>query len=160
MIGVIIFWESNEQNRYSGDKWSSLLWHDTIKPLGAKLLIMIDPNNLQKHFIDEDMIFETYNSLYDALLAHKKKEFVFLEAERGIPTNIEFNYLKNFKHPKGDTLYIVGPDTNGINFKEINEFINNNVVAIQTEKNYAIWSFIAIAIALYDRRLKNGSNGS
>jgi len=162
-VGVVFYWESEEENRYSGNKWNLLLLHDTIKPLGANLLILINPKQLPvPSFLDDEMKFEIYSSLEEALARHKEKEFVFLESPRNIPKDLEAVPLTQFKHPRGDTLYIIGPDSSNLPLSKLaKKNLIKHLVTIRTVKNYSCWSFVVAGIALFDRRAKLGcSNNS
>lgn len=157
MIGILAFWESKEENRYSGSKWDLLLWSDTLGPLGADFFILIDEANLKPKFTHHKIKFETFSSLEEALNRHRDKRIVLLEAERNIPVGTKYSYLKEFQHPKENVLYVIGPDTGCLDIQKLEkEKLFTDLVAIETEENFTLWSFIVAGIVLYDRRLKLG----
>ena len=63
--------------------------------------------------------------------------------------------LKSFDHPKGDVLYIFGPDNGHLDTAPT---CDAKVYIAQVKQSVTLWSHQAAAIVLHDRMTKNGDS--
>jgi hypothetical protein len=159
MIGAIAFWDNAQWvdvNPYAQKKILDLL-RLTVKGFNGSHLILVDPKKQNPLCNDEEITFENYQSLTDAIEAHKNKDFVFLEVARKIPSEYKPISLKDFKHPLGDTIYVVGSDFGDIPFNLLEKSNTKyHFVYIDTQNNIVpLWAHVALAIAFWDRLYKS-----
>lgn len=158
MIGAIGYWDNAQWvdvNPYAQKKILDL-WRITVKAYNVNPLILIDPRELKPVCNDEEITFETYLNLNDAISAHKDNQFVFLEVKSKIPPEIQSINLKDFNHPEGNVMYVVGSDFGDIPFKELESNPERfHFVYIETGNSIVpLWAHSALAVALYDRLAK------
>jgi len=167
MIGVIAYW-NNHSWIYKGGAQKTLMsfWKLTLKAFGGTYLIFIDDDNSDPTCGDEQITYELYNNLDEALSKHSDKNFVFVEQKSRIPENLNTFSLKDFKHPLEDVFYIIGPDYgNGIDFgnEKIKPFLAESYFVYINQPNFIfrnftykipLWSHIAMGIVLRDRFIK------
>lgn len=165
MIGICGFWEPFHENVASGLACFVQIWRENMKTLGGKLLIFVDPHDLKPQKpADSQIVFETYPTLQAALKAHPEKTWVFIEFESCIPKDIEYEYLRDFRHPSDEVIYVVGHDTSDIGLKKLDRkyLKGNHVITIKTPELYgyrsSLWAHICIMIVLYDRLIKGEDN--
>lgn len=153
ITGILFHLEDNNQNVYSGSNYSFNLWRETAKSLNCNWYGMIDITSnsfgLQFKNQDEEMNYQYYTSIHDAIQDKPNITFVILETEETLnKNNVNYDILCNYKH-KENSIYIVGPDSFGIN--ENISYPNVEWVAIPNMKT-SLWSFAAAVIALYHRK--------
>lgn len=151
MIGVLAFWETFvgvDNPIYLAD-----IWKDTVKPLGATNLFYVDEERLNPQHGDELLPCTIYPKLDDFIAKHKNKTLVYLEAERNMEKDVEFENLEDFKHPEEDVIYVIGKDSASLPLEKL-PLENNHVVTIATRDNLALWSIVVAGIVLYDRKVK------
>lgn len=151
MIGVVTFWETFQgvdNPIYIGD-----IWANTVRPLGGTHLFFVDYQGIGTPKVDGSIVSKTYSSFQEVVDDNPKATYVYLAAERNIPKDIDFTYLKNFVHPKEDVIYVVGKDS-GTMLEEVPLLKGNHVVSIAADDNLALWALIVIGITLYDRKVK------
>ncbi len=159
MIAVAAFWE-NASWVYTTPravKDRIRLWNFTMKAFGVSKLIMVDVDGHVPECRDAEITFELQASLAAVLDAHRDMTVVFLSQPTLTPSEVSQSRLKDFVHPTGDVLYVVGSDYGQLNFKTLAEggyLDGNHVVAIKTPTSVPLWAHAALAITLYDRSVK------
>ena len=150
MIGIIAHWETLEETQYLKH-----IWIETVKPLYGTHIYFVDEEGNAPKEIDLELTYKTFPNLLDAINEHPDATYVFLEAERNIPDNINYTYLKDFVHPKEDVFYVLGKDSGTLSLDKIDKFDNKfKVVSIKTFYNFAMWAIVITGIVLYDRKVK------
>lgn len=143
MIGLLFIWDEG----WFHPNMEITLWHDLAVAYNVDLLIMIPD---MKRYNYQDIIFEKYDDINEALNNHPDLTFVFLEPksiadQHGIPCES----LSTFDHPK-DALYIFG--NSGVsNIGLVNLDRGDKVVYVPTLTDRQIWSIECASIVLYDR---------
>ena len=148
MTTLVFHFEDYNLNLYSGRSPGDIdLWRTTAKNLGCTTLVMVDLSTgeigLNYTHSDEDIEFVRVSSLDDALALRPDATQIFLEERRVVPDAIK---LSEFSHPN-DAIYIVGPDSFGLQPSEERTF-----VCIDTHAG-SMWSIAAAAVALGHRML-------
>lgn len=154
MIGVLFYFEDTNKNVYSGADFGFHLWRETVKSIGCNYFGMIDitRNNAGAEFAnnDEEIAYERFTSLEDAIAAHPNVTFVGLETQDVLQSMQQpIVYLKDYVHPADNVIYVVGPDSIGIN----THIPGMTWVTIPALRN-TLWSFAAACYTLYDRLIK------
>jgi len=75
------------------------------------------------------------------------------EAERNIPTGIDYIELKDFIHPIDNVIYVTGKDSGSVPLDSLN-LEGHYVVTIKTLNDFAMWAIVIAGIVLYDRNSK------
>ena len=109
MIAVIVHWEHAAWVYKYEDAVRKILkyYTHTLKAFGYKKLLLVDVDKTGPNTADAEMDFAVFSTLKEAMTSLKGFSFVFVE---NLPTA---KNLKGFKHPKGDTCYIIGSDYGG-----------------------------------------------
>jgi len=155
MIAVVFFFEDVTANIASGIPEATVeRWVYSAKFLGADKLIMIDKTTFRigqyyRH-ADSEIEFERFERLEEAEAVHPDAAWVFLENKKALDAaGVSCTRMDKFAHPVGDTIYVVGADSGShdiVTGRE--EGIWINIPAPD------MWSEAAMAICLYDRRIK------
>ncbi len=166
MVGVVFFFEDHQTNRQSGREVDIQVWRETVKPLGADRMIMVDqtlPGSTYQH-TDEEIAFEKHSTLESALNAYPDKTWVFTAPEVSIPgarvydkepaPALDYVNLVDFVHPTDEVIYVIGPDSTGLPLSKIAFPARSHLVTITTPRNHDLWSFIVAALVLFDRKNK------
>lgn len=151
MIGVVTYW--NEQVLVNSKILDTDIWKDTIRPLGGTHLLIVDQSNLNPQWGDISISYENYPTLETIFNAYPDSTYVYLESTRNIPENISYTYLKDFVHPAEDVIYVTSCDESVLPIGEL-PMKGNNVVAIETIDELAIWAVVVAGVVLYDRMVK------
>jgi tRNA(Leu) C34 or U34 (ribose-2'-O)-methylase TrmL len=93
---------------------------------------------------DQEITTEKYEHLSDVRDAYPNATLVFLDAAGS-------EDLAAFIHPEGDTIYVVGTDSDGLG-EHLVPGEEDDVVRVSA--SIELWSHMALAIALYDRQSK------
>ena len=94
---------------------------------------------------------------------YKDYTLVYFKPPESIPGNpkykgfskesYEFEWLRNFMHPEGDVLYIIGPDQYTLPIDMMN-LEGNKLVALEITRN-SLWSIVAGGIVARDAYLQD-----
>lgn len=126
----------------------------TLQCFGGTKFILIDKDEKKPYCGDPTIDYKIYENLEEALLDTRSKfELVFLENISAIPEGVNYTSLKDFVHPTGDTLYVVGSNYNQLDLQLLKNkgFLGKNHVININIPGIALWSHVALGIALYDR---------
>ena len=147
-VGLLFVWD---------DGWfhpnaELVLWHDLAVSYGVDLLIMVPDLRI---FNYQDITFEKYCTVNEAINAHPELTKVFLEPKSiADENNIPSESLSTFDHP-ADALYIFGNSgKSNIGLVDLNR--GDTVVYIPTLSTTQLWSIECASIVLYDRHKKAG----
>jgi hypothetical protein len=142
-ITVIVHWENADWVYKHKDATRKILkyYTHTLKSFGYNKLLLVDVDKTNPIISDAEIDFSVFPTLKKAMVSLKNFTFVFVE---NLPDAVN---LKEFKHPKGDTCYIIGSD-----YGELIPGKKDLAVKISTE--IPLWSHVAMAIILNDRRQK------
>lgn len=145
MIAVIVHWENADWvYRQKGASGKVLKYYThTLKAFGCNKLLLVDIDRMEPLVADAEIDFTAFPTLGKAKASLEGFTFVLVESLPAAQS------LKKFKHPKGDTCYIIGSD-----YGELAPAKEDLVVSISTE--IPLWSHVALAIVLNDRRQKEG----
>ncbi len=140
----------------------------TVLNFGAKKLLLVNTTGQQ---IQGNEALEFYPELGIALEGkdengkqYKDYTLVYFKPPESIPgtekykgyskESFDFTYLKDFIHPEGDVLYIIGPDqyTLPIDFMDMSG--DNELVALEITRN-SLWSIVAGGIVSRDSYLQD-----
>jgi hypothetical protein len=143
MVAVIIHWENADWVHKYEDATRKILkfYTHTLKAFGYNKLLLIDVDNTKPFITDAEIDSTIFPTLEKAMAHLKGFTFVFIE---NLPAA---QNLKDFKHPKGDTCYIVGSD-----YGELEPKKNDLAVRIPTEIPF--FAHVALAVVLNDRKEK------
>jgi len=146
-VGLLFIWDEGWFTPYA----ELTLWHDLAVAFKVDLLIMV-PNLKVYNF--QDIKFEKYDTVEEALNAHPELVKVFLEP-RSIAKKCDVPVvpLELFKHPE-NALYIFG-NSGRSNIGLFRFEKGQLVVSVDTPKPTQIWSIQVASIVLYDRLLKS-----
>ena len=146
MIGLLFIWDEGWWHPNS----ELTLWHDLAVSYDADLLVMIP--DLRRYNYD-DITFEKYATVEEALNAHQDLTFVFLEPKEIADANgVPCESLTTFDHPK-DALYIFG-NSGRSNIGLVDLDRGDKVVYVPTINQQQIWPTQVASIVLYDRAKK------
>ncbi len=128
---------------------TSASWKDTAKAFGVKL-ILIDVDEQGPPMRDPDVDFKLHDTLKDALDAYPDATVVWM-------TDLVEDYttLKEFVHPEGDVLYVIGSDYGFIREENI-EASGRPGPAVKIDLPMWLWAQQVYAILLYDIKTKGG----
>ena len=148
MTGLLFIWDEG----WFHPNTELVLWHDLAVSFGVDLLIMIPD---LKRYNYQDLKFEKYETVEEALKSHADMTYVFLEP----PDVIEREGLKgesiaDFKHPD-NALYIFGA-SNQSNIGLVDLSRGDKLVYIPTADKGQMWGIEVASIVLYDRVRKAG----
>ena len=140
----------------------------TVLNFGANRLLLVNTSGQQ---MQSQGPLEVYPELGVALNAkdengkqYKDYTLVYFKPPESIPgtpeykgfskESFDFTYLREFIHPTGDVLYIIGPDqyTLPIDFMDISG--DNELVALEITRN-SLWSIVAGGIVSRDAYLQD-----
>jgi len=140
----------------------------TVLNFGAKKLIIVNTSGQQ---MQGNESLEFHVELSHALEAkdendkqYKDYTLVYFKPPESIPGHekyrgysketFDFAYLREFIHPEGDVLYIIGPDqyTLPIDFMDFSG--DNELVALEITRN-SLWSIVAGGIVSRDAYLQD-----
>ena len=140
----------------------------TVLNFGAKKLIVVNTSGQQLQG-NESLTF--YPEITIALDAkdengkqYKDYTLVYFKPPESIPGNpkykgyskevFEYAYLREFIHPEGDVLYIIGPDQYTLPIDFMNLSGDNELVALEITRN-SLWSIVAGGIISRDAYLQD-----
>ena len=156
MIGVVIYLE-DKWNYTQSDRDIDILqmYQETLAAFGVDKLFIIDKttNGIVHRTFRLDLPQVIYKSLSEILSEYPNHIKIYFEHKNAIPNNIEYISLSNLIHPEIDVLYVFGGDEGGIRFNDIQMGINDKIVMIDSP-DFILWSIVAIAITMYDRKMK------
>ena len=140
----------------------------TVLNFGAEKLLLVNTSGQQAQ---NGGAVEFHAEIGQALNAndengkqYKDYTLVYFKPPESIPGNerykgyskesFDFTYLKDFIHPEGDVLYIIGPDqyTLPIDFMDMSG--DNELVALEITRN-SLWSIVAGGIVSRDAYLQD-----
>jgi len=143
VIAVIIHWEHADwvyRHKAAARKVLKLYTH-TMKAFGVSKLIVVDVDEAEPAIIDAEITCAMFASWQEAVASLEGFAPVFVE---DLP---RAQNLAAFRHPAGDACYIIGSD-----YGKLTPPAGGTVVRIPTR--IPLWSHVAMAIVLNDRRQK------
>jgi hypothetical protein len=145
MLGVCTIWSEDFTMGLGAKRWYNL-YKQAAKALGATHLLWVDagPHRVPE-VADQEIVTVKYDYLADARAAHPEATLVFLDVVE------EAADLVDFVHPAGDVIYVVGTDSDGLGEYLVPEETDP---VVKVPATIELWSHMALAIALYDRRAK------
>ena len=147
MIGVCTYWPNADWiSAHPGGpkRWLSHFIFP-MQAFGADTLILVNGPEIGHGY---DINFVQYEDMIEVFNKYEKEYLVVLDGKAE-------KTLQEFEHPQNDIIYFVGNDYGGLNYI-YNRLEYIRIDNINNHKN--LWSHNCIAIALYDRYLKNGSS--
>ena len=140
----------------------------TILNFGADKLLLVNTSGQQAQGTDK---VEFHAELHVALNAkdengkqYKDYTLVYFKPPESIPGNpdykgyskeeFKFTWLREFIHPEGDVLYIIGPDQYTLPIDFMNLSGDNELVALEITRN-SLWSIVAGGIVSRDAYLQD-----
>jgi len=161
MIGVVGHWE-NPDWIYKNDKISGYaqkhilrMWSYALKSFNVKNFILIDLDNTDPYYGDAEINFQKFNSLEEVMKKYENYKFVILMQEHNIPKNFKKTKLKDFKHPKDNVFYVIGPNYTDLKTDNLKKC---EYVYIPTTRKGLLWDVLVVPIILYDRFTKYGTD--
>lgn len=132
----------------------------TALNFGADEVILINTSGQQ---LQNHGSVKVYPEMHLALEDYKDYKKVFLKPPESIPGNpkykgfldkeYEFTWLKDYIHPEGDVLYVIGPDQYTLPIDML-ETEGNDLVAMEITRN-SLWSIVAGGIVMRDAYLQD-----
>lgn len=149
MIGVVAYWSVHPWilcDRSGPKRWMSLYSY-TLRSFGVTDLIMIG-TDIPDH-VPYGVNYRTYPELGVFLNDNPDVKLVALTAQ-GTQS------LKDYVHPVGDVLYVLGSDYGDVELKTLQARGNCDFVRIDVMETGILWAHIALGIVLNDRSTKMG----
>ena len=140
----------------------------TVLNFGAEKLLLVNTSGQQ---MQSQGPLEAYAEIGNALNAkdengkqYKDYTLVYFKPPESIPghekykgfskESFDFTYLREFIHPEGDVLYIIGPDQYTLPIDFMNLSGDNELVALEITRN-SLWSIVAGGIVSRDAYLQD-----
>jgi hypothetical protein len=142
-IAIVVTWNEAFATGLGQKRWYNM-YKQAAKALGATHLLWVKTNYEVPHIADREIVVEVYDSFADLRAAYTSSEFVFMDANADID-------LKDFSHPKGDVVYVIGSDEDGLKYTPPES--KDQIVKISS--SIELWSFHTLSIVLYDRVAKS-----
>jgi hypothetical protein len=148
MLGMVAEWSVHPWILGDVGRWLSFYTY-TARSFGADKLLMVgNPPSAHDHMV-EGVDYGTYPELDGVFKDFPNASIVALSVDadhKPIP-------LKDFRHPQGDTLYVVGSDYGEVNYTVLDQY-TPVYVSIEMAKPQPLWGHVALGIALQDRWCK------
>lgn len=145
MLGICTIWNEDFSTGLGAKRWHNL-YKQAAKALGATHLFWVECGpHYVPDVVDREITTEKYAYLADIRTAYPDATLVFLDISEGAVN------LADFVHPSGDTIYVVGTDSDGLG-EHLVPAEGDPITKISA--SIELWSHMSLAIALYDRRVK------
>jgi len=154
MIGVVVDWSVHPgmvSSIRAMKRWLSM-YIFSLQAFGGTDLITV---RAPESSFGYDIVHQNVGSLREALDLYPRAEIVALVGAR--PDTITPTKLKDFKHPGGDTLYLVGGDYVDVDFDVLASYEDRCsyiTIGTATPEFYSLWSHVCLGMALWDRYVK------
>lgn len=141
-VGVVAYWPDCPLSNHDAKRWMSF-YIFSMQEFGADTLILVGAPVIDHGY---DIGFEQYDDIDDVLSEYPDHEIVCM-------TGIAEDTLREYEHPSGDVLYVIGNDYGGLP-----EVVGTQLRIETINESNTLWSHTVAAIVLYDRYMKCVSN--
>lgn len=144
-VGVIIYWNTHPwiTSHAGGPKRWLSFYILAMQAFGADTLLLVNAPEIKHGY---DINFKQYDTIEELLKDYEDYKIVTL-------TGKTEKTLKEFKHPEGKVLYLVGDD-----YGDVPDIEGDKIKIENCKNSNLLWSHNCVAIALYDKHIKNDSN--
>lgn len=143
-----------------------VIW-TTLKNFGIDHMIFVNTSGQQLRGQEGITVVPEHHHIWEGHdengVPYSEYKKVYLKPPESIPGNekykgyskdiYDFQWLKDYTHPEGNVLYLIGPDQYTIPIDSLN-MKNADLVAIEIERN-SLWSIVAAGIVSRDAYLQD-----
>ena len=145
-----------------------VMW-TTLKNFGIDKMIVVNTSGQQYQQLEGVSVANEYHQVFNAEDENGKLysdyKLIFLKPPESIPGNpqykgfskeeFDFTWLKDFKHPDGDVLYLIGPDQYTLPLDMVDMYKEDNqFVSLEITRN-SLWSIVAAGIVARDAMIQD-----
>lgn len=143
-----------------------VMW-TTLKNFGIDHMIFVNTSSQQMQSQEGISVVAEHHHIWNGRdengTPYKDYKKVYLKPPESIPGNpkyrgfskekYDFTWLKDFKHPEGNVLYLIGPDQYTIPIDTL-DMSNGELVAIEITRN-SLWSIVAAGIVAREAMIQD-----